>query len=1591
MPKLVSTGQITLTDVTDGLYARLSSESHVVPTNTDGSDGSYNGCSTTMSILLGRTDDSANWSVTAHATVGVIGELVGKTYTVSNMTVDAGYVDITATRVGYPALTSRFSITKARRGFAGPAITLIASKQGFSFVDGIAEPADQSIAFTVVRHNATEPVVFYATGDTSLVSDDGRLTLMNYALGVPGVGNGDTAYLDLAQFGNNRQVTITAVCGDLNATQTVVRLDQSSAAAGATRNVHRGNWASNTPYQLGDTVIYQGYGWSCTTAHTSSVVVTPPVYPVGFNDNWTLASVKGADSKSAYLTSSSYVFRIAQDGTVSPSSIALTAVGQNITGEPTFEVQTGTATLSGSGGVARTLTAANLTSEQATIKITWDGLEDFVTITKIREGSNGITVVSSNEAHVLPADKDGAVTSYTNSGTTIQVFEGSVALNASSSATVSAFRVGTITQAPASTITIGAVSYAGTTATIPNHSAMANGTDSVVLTIPVTVYRADGSSIVVNKIQTISKSKTGATGAAGTDALTIVVSNEAHTLPASSTGVVSSYTNSGTTIQVFEGATALNAVSSIAANSQFTIGTPVLSPAASITVGNRTYSGTTATVAQHQLMLDGTDSILITYPVSIRRSNGANVTINCSQTITKSKAGPSGTPGDWVSYVFRESATKPATPAGTSTLPAGWLDSPPSTYTNPIWMSKATVNGVSGQAGTWSSPVQVTGVDGIQGSPGADGSYVVFQYAKNTSATTAPTTGWSSTPPTLSVGEFAWMRSGTVIPPATSPASWGTGYRVSGEKGEPGLNGSRTAVLDMYRWSVSAPTTFPSGNSTYTWATGQFTAPATLNDWSLTPPAPVAGQTLWIARTLYSDSLTTATTSIAWSVTTAIPLAAAGTSGTNGTRTAYLELYRWAASVPTTFPSGTSTYTWATGTFTAPGTLNGWSLTPGAAVAGQTLWACAVTYADTSTTATSSVTWNTSIAFAIGAAGTNGANAKAAFITATSQVFQIAKSGTPTPSSVTLTATGQNVTGSPTFTVTSGTATLTGTGNTRSLDASGLTTDAATIRIQWDGQEDFVTIVKVREGADGSAGSQGPQGPAGTSGSDGITVVVSNEAHTLPAASDGTVAAGAPYTGSGTTIQVYEGATLLSAVSSISGSGQFTIGTPTQAPASTIAVGGRTYAGTTATVAVHSAMVAGTDSVTITYPITIRRANGSNITIDKTQTITKSKAGATGSTGAQGPAGPAVVVTANRALSFTATDGALDNSQANIVLTAAVSGITSPTYAWTFSGLQTNPTASTTSSQTITAAQFGTSKSAVVTCTVNGSFVDQVTIVRLEKSTAEAGATIGADSSNLKSGRGVNLLFNAGMSLSAEGFFAYGGPSIGINHPGWCIKDRGAKYGTHFIQGTSTSGEGAFYIDSPNRIPVIPGKRYEAYAYTGAHRCRVSFYIDFYNSAGANIGVGTSRTAINGAVNDEQASGGTTLAGYRQIGEFCTAPADAVTARMVVLKGATKTGFSDSWLFTTLPYFGEAGAAQTEPSPWVEGASGINTQITPSNVTTYITNAAIGAAQIGSLNVGTISTAINGGTSGSRIEVSTNVIKIFDGATLRVQLGNLNA
>lgn len=131
---------------------------------------------------------------------------------------------------------------------------------------------------------------------------------------------------------------------------------------------------------------------------------------------------------------------------------------------------------------------------------------------------------------------------------------------------------------------------------------------------------------------------------AGSNAILISLSNSAHTLPALSTGAVASYVSSGTDITVREGDVALTYRTSLGTNkSSFTLGTPVVLPDSSITVGSITGSGTAkATVAQHSAMLQATKVLTITYPITYVRANGGTATEYIAQTITKSADGVRG-------------------------------------------------------------------------------------------------------------------------------------------------------------------------------------------------------------------------------------------------------------------------------------------------------------------------------------------------------------------------------------------------------------------------------------------------------------------------------------------------------------------------------------------------------------------------------------------------------------------------------------------------------------------------------------------------------------------------------------------------------------------------------------------------------------------------------------------------------------------------------------------------------------------------------------------------------------------------------------
>lgn len=163
-----------------------------------------------------------------------------------------------------------------------------------------------------------------------------------------------------------------------------------------------------------------------------------------------------------------------------------------------------------------------------------------------------------------------------------------------------------------------------------------------------------------------------------------------------------------------------------------------------------------------------------------------------------------GQPGNWTSYVFKNSDTEPAKPTSSDPIPSGWNDAP--TGVGIWWMSKATIDASTGKAGSWSAPIRVTGEDGEPG-PHTD-----FKYAKNNSTTTAPAlvktdrtpADWSDTPPSLSSGEYLWMTQAEIDADDNllhPTVGWATPVRISGEQGLKGDDGSQGCIIRLTEWA----------------------------------------------------------------------------------------------------------------------------------------------------------------------------------------------------------------------------------------------------------------------------------------------------------------------------------------------------------------------------------------------------------------------------------------------------------------------------------------------------------------------------------------------------------------------------------------------------------------------------------------------------------------------------------------------------------------------------------------------------------------------------------------------------------------------
>jgi hypothetical protein len=188
-----------------------------------------------------------------------------------------------------------------------------------------------------------------------------------------------------------------------------------------------------------------------------------------------------------------------------------------------------------------------------------------------------------------------------------------------------------------------------------------------------------------------------------------------------------------------------------------------------------------------------------------------------------------------------------------------------------------------------------------------------------------------------------------------------------------GVSANKYATGFLYQWSTTTPSN-PSGTSIYTWSNGSMSSYTGGGSWQTSIPTNpgIPLIQLWQASKQVTDVATATTTSVSW--TSGYSVSNITQNGQAGSQAATPTVFQWAVTIPSA-PTGTSTYTWATTSFTP--IPSGWYLDAGTAPStGYTLWGASVQLVDSATVTTSSINWTTASITARGFSGQTGGSAR---------------------------------------------------------------------------------------------------------------------------------------------------------------------------------------------------------------------------------------------------------------------------------------------------------------------------------------------------------------------------------------------------------------------------------------------------------------------------------------------------------------------------------------------------------------------------------------------------------------------------------------
>jgi hypothetical protein len=290
-------------------------------------------------------------------------------------------------------------------------------------------------------------------------------------------------------------------------------ISQTSEGGNVGRNM--GAWAAGVQYYTLDAVTYGGYSWSANSNHTSTNNTNAGTGYPG-SGPWSLSPYA---AKTIRQSASAQVFTELKDGTLTPNFIQFSAAKENITATTSWSTSPSVTLYdSATGGSAAStgdtvyLRRADFGANQLVeVTSTSDGKTDKISVVRVKEGSDALTIVLTNEAHTVAAANDGTVSSYAGSGTDIYVYEGATQLDYDGVGTAAG--KWTVT-AVGSSVTPGALSDGGNYATMAVVSGMSANQASVTFTI--SGKKLNGAAFSgITKIQSLTKSIKGADGVSG--------------------------------------------------------------------------------------------------------------------------------------------------------------------------------------------------------------------------------------------------------------------------------------------------------------------------------------------------------------------------------------------------------------------------------------------------------------------------------------------------------------------------------------------------------------------------------------------------------------------------------------------------------------------------------------------------------------------------------------------------------------------------------------------------------------------------------------------------------------------------------------------------------------------------------------------------------------------------------------------------------------------------------------------------------------------------------------------------------------------